>query len=294
MKKTNLLFNVFLLLTLFLSVITLILASLSLSLTYSEGIANIKVSSPISIIYIVFMTLSVLVPIVQAFVIKDYKITRAKSNTVFLKISSALVACALLVLAIYDLISIGKDALSNPHYSIETWRLLRTIIAIPSIFSIILNAFMKNARIPSFVRYACSISPVAWTLFSVLAIYFHQGPTPVPEFFKIMFSLVYIFGALFFLYDFKWNCLISNTKFYVAIVTLFTSFAFIVSLSSLVSLTLGGLTSDHTVISAVEMIATLSLGIYGLAKLLSIKRAISVTAKQEKAKTVHSPEKNEK
>ncbi|MBQ8546143.1 MAG: hypothetical protein IJ437_04300 [Clostridia bacterium] len=293
MKKTNSLFNIFLSITLFSSVIALIFASLSLSLRYSEVIANIKVNSPISIVFIIFMTLSVLLPVVQAFVIKDYKITRIKNDTIFSKISSILVSCLLFALSIADLVSIGKGASSNPYYSLEIWKLLRAFIAVPFILSLIFNSFLRNARIPAFVRYACSISPIAWTLFSVLAIYFHKGPAPMPEFFRIMFSLVYIFSALFFLYDFKWNYLTSNTKFYVAISTIFTSFSFIVSISSLVGL-IFGLSSNHIVISAVEMIASFSLGIYSLARLLSIKRAVSITAKQENAKIEHCLKQNEK
>lgn len=287
MKKTNLLLNIFLSITIFLSVIALIFASLSLSLTYTESVANIKTSSPFSIIFFVFLSLSVALPIVQAFVIKDYKITRTNETTVALKISSVLVVTALIALSIYDFILLTKG-LFDPSYPFEIWKLLRIFISIPFCINMIFKSFLRNARIPSFVRHALSITPVAWTLFSVLAIYFSKNAAPIPEFFKILFTLLYIFGALFFLYDFKWNYLMSNTKFYVAITMVFTSFAFIVPLSSFAGLMFGGISSTHIVISVVEMISAISLGIFGLAKILSIKHAISITAKQEEAKIAHS------
>ena len=293
MKKTNLLFNIFLSITLFLSVIALIFASLSLSLAYSETIANIKVNSPFSIIFIIFLSLSVLLPVVQAFVIKDYKITRAKENTIALKIASVLVICALAVLSVYDF-TMATKSLFDSAFPFEAWKFLRIIMAILFSISMILKSFLSKARIPSAIRHALSISPVAWTLFSVLAIYFSKSAAPVPEVFKILFSLLYIFGALFFLYDFKWISLTSNTKFYIAITTIFTSFTFIVSLSSLIGLMFGGLSSDHTIINAVEMATAFMLGVFGLAKILSIKRAIRVTAKQEVEKSEHSPEENKK
>ncbi len=280
MKKTNKLFNIFLFVSLGLTIFATVFSILSLCLTYTETIANIKVTNVFSLIFITFTTLAVAIPIAQSIVIKDFKITRAKNNMVFLKVASVLLMVALLALALYDFIAFCKGLSSKPS-TFATWKFFRIFITFPFVISLVLSLF-PQARTPSFVRYCCALTPVAWALFSVLAIYFHQGPTPVPEFFRITFSIIYIFASLFFLYDFKWNNMESSTRIYVALVSIFTIFTFIISVSSIIFLVVDETNDTNTVINVIEILTSIALSLYGLSKLIAFKRAVAITAKNEK------------
>ncbi len=281
MKRTNKLFNIFLLVSLALMLLATTLASLSICLTYRESISNIKVSSPFSILFIVFLVLALALPILQAILIKDYKITRTK-ETVLLKIASFTVIATLSILSLYDFVSAIENLSMTPSI-FETWKFIRIFASVPFIMSLVFTSFKKQIRINTFVRYAVSLFSTVWILFSLLAIYFQKGSPPIPEYFRIMLSFNYIFGALFFLYDFKWNDFVSSTRIYIALTTLFTSFSFVFAISSLIG-NIRMFSEKTTSVSIFEILVCLSFGIYGLAKLLSIKQAVCITAKQEKAK----------
>lgn len=281
MKRTNKLFNIFLLASLATTLLATTLASLSICLTYRESIANIKVLSPVSILFIVFIVFALALPIVQAIIIKDYKVTRAK-DTVLLKIASAITIAMLALLSLYDFVSMVKGLSMAPSI-FETWRFIRIFASFPFIMFLVFNSFKKQIKINNYVRYAVSLFSTAWILFSLLAIYFHKGSPPIPEYFRIMLSFNYIFGALFFLYDFKWNDFVSNTRVYIALTSLFTTFSFVFSISALIG-NIRMFSEKTTSISIFEILVCLAFGIYGLSKLLSIKQAVSITATQEKAK----------
>ena len=281
MKKTNKIFNIFLFASLILTLFALVFTTLSICLTYKESVSNIQVSSPFSILFIVFLALALALPIAQAIVIKDYKITRAK-DTIFLKLAAIITVAALGTLSFYDFISAIKGISSSPSI-FETWRFIRILASIPFIISLVLNSFKKQIKINSFIRYTVSLFSTAWILFSLLSIYFHKGSPPIPEYFRIMLSFNYIFGALFFLYDFKWNDFESSTRIYVALTTLFTTFSFVFATSALIG-NFAVFSEKTTSISVFEVILCLTFGIYGLAKLLSIKKAVCITAKQEELK----------
>lgn len=281
MKRTNKLFNIFLLASLATTLSATTLASLSICLTYRESISNIKVFSPFSILFIVFLVFALALPIVQAIIIKDYKVTRAK-DTVLLKIASAITIAMLTILSLYDFVSMVKGLSMAPSI-FETWRFIRIFASFPFIMFLVFNSFKKQIKINNYVRYAVSLFSTAWILFSLLAIYFHKGSPPIPEYFRIMLSFNYIFGALFFLYDFKWNDFVSSTRIYIALTTLFTTFSFTFSISALIG-NIKMFSEKTTSISIFEILVCLAFGIYGLAKLLSLKQAVSITTKQENAK----------
>ncbi len=284
MKKTNKLFNVFLLISLVFTVLGTIFSLLALFSTYTEAEANIKTTSFASILFIVFASLSFILTIAQAIVIKDYKVTRAKDNMIFIKVASAILILALLVLVLYDFIMTLVGISSSP-VRFETWKFFRIIVSFLFIASLILTIFQEKIKVPSFVRYACALGPVAFCLFSDLAIYFSPGPGTVPEFFRITFSVAYIFGALFALYDFKWNTLGSSTKIYVLLTTFFVSFGLMISFSSIIFIFFGNLTSGHAIVNLFEAFVLLLFSIFALSKLIALKRAVSITAKSEPEKS---------
>ena len=283
MKKTNKLFNIFLLISLALTIFGVTFATLSLFLTYTESIANVRILAAPTIIFIVFASLSFILPLVQAIVIKDYKITRAKSDMAFIKIASIFAILTLISLAIYDCIMLAVGFTSSSK-QFEIWKLFRIIVCLPCIFSLGFNLF-PTSRIPAFLRYACALAPIAFCLFSDLAIYFFPGAGTVPEFFRITFSIAYIFGALFFLYDFKWNAYESSTRIYVALTTIFTSFGLIIPISSLLYILFGDAPDGHTVVNIFESIVLLFFAVYSLSRLISLKRAVGITAKAETKKS---------
>lgn len=291
MKKTNKIFNVFLLAALAFTVLGIVFSTLALFLTYTEFRANIKVNSVHSILFIVFTSLAFLLPIAQAIVIKDYKVTRAKDDMLFVKIAAVLSILSLAVLAFYDLIMISKGVISIPT-RFETWKFFRMAIILPTVASLFFNLLPAKTKISPFIRYACALAPIAYCLFSNLSIYFNPGPGPVPEFFRITFSVAYIFGALFFLYDFKWNSLESSTRVYVALTTIFISLGFITSISSIIFILFANLTKGHTMVNVFEAFALLLLSIYALSKLIALKRAVEITANSEIQKSDTPPAKN--
>ena len=291
MKKTNKIFNVFLLATLAFVVLGIVFSTIALFLTYTEFRANIKVNSVYSILFIVFTSLAFLLPIAQAIVIKDYKVTRAKDDMLFVKIAAVLSILSLAVLAFYDLIMISKGVISIPT-RFETWKFFRMAIILPTVASLFFNLLPAKTKISPFIRYACALAPIAYCLFSDLSIYFNPGPGTVPEFFRITFSVAYIFGALFFLYDFKWNSLESSTRVYVALTTIFVSLGFITSISSIIFILFANLTKGHTMVNVFEAFALLLLSIYALSKLIALKRAIEITANSEIQKSDTPPAKN--
>ena len=282
MKKTNKLFNIFLIISLALTILGALFATLSLFSTYTEAVANVRILALPTVLFIVFASFSFILPIVQAILIKNYKITRAKDDMFLVKISSILAALAIFFLVIHDCVMLASK--------FETWKLFRIIIGIPFIFNLIFNIFPN--KVPSFVRYACALSPIAFCLFSNLAIYFHPGPGPVPEFFRITFSVVYIFGALFFLYDFKWNSYESSTRIYVALTTIFTSLGFIVSISSLLYIAFGDMAFGHSVVTFFEAFVLILFATYALSKVFALKRAVGITTSLENKKTDTPPTEN--
>ena len=281
MKRTNKLLNIFLLASLALTLLATTFASLSVCLTYKESISNIKISSPFSIFFIIFIVSALALPIAQAIIIKDYKITRAK-DTIFLKIAAIITIVALAVLSLYDFISAVSGISTNPPI-FETWRFIRIFAAVPFIASLVFTAFKKQIKVNNYIRYVVSLFSTAWILFSLLAIYFHKGSPPIPEYFRIMLSFNYIFGALFFLYDFKWNDFASSTRVYIALTTLFTTFSFVFATAGLIG-NIRMFSEATTSISIYEIGVCLAFGVFGLAKLTSIKQAVCITTKQEKAK----------
>lgn len=290
MKKTNKIFNVFLLTTLAFVVLGVVFSTLALFLTYTEFKGNIKVNSVYSILFIVFTSLAFLLPIAQAIVIKDYKVTRAKNDMLFIKIASLISIVSLTVLALYDLIMIANGVASTP-VRFETWKFFRMAIVLPVAASLFFNLLPTKIKVYPFIRYACALAPIAYCLFSDLSIYFNPGPGTVPEFFRITFSIAYIFGALFFLYDFKWNDLESSTRVYVALTTIFTSLGFITSISSIIFMLFANLTKGHTMVNVFEAFTLLLLSIYALSKLMALWRAVSITAKSEIQKSDTPPSK---
>ena len=291
MKKTNKLFNLFLLASLALTIIGVIFASLSLFLTYKEDIANIKVASFPAVLFIIFITVSFIIPIIQAIVIKDYKITRAKDDMIFIKVSSIIAILAILALALYDLITLAKGISQTPAV-FETWKFFRMLTTLPIALSFVFNLFPNKIRVPSFLRYGCSILTVAFCLFSCLAIYFNPGPGDMPEFFEITFSVAFIFGALFFLYDLKWNVLDSSTRIYIALTSIFASLGFTISFSSSAFILFGNTTSGHTMVNFFEALLLLAFSVYAFSKLIALKRAVGITAKSENQKSDTPPTKN--
>ena len=110
MKKSLLFYKIFMPLTLGLTVVALTFSIQSLLITFDMNIGYIMVSHPLAILFIVFISLSLVAPIVLSILAKETKIiTRTKSSSTFHKIAIIILIVALACVTIFDSVILVKE-----------------------------------------------------------------------------------------------------------------------------------------------------------------------------------------
>ncbi len=299
MKKSKQLYSIFLPIIFGVGVLGIVFNTLALSLAYSSDISNIRVSSPFSILFIVFTSLSFIAPIVLAVLSKETKIiTRTKSGSIFSKVASAIVIISIVTLMVYDAIILIKEFnLANEIFKasfeatlgdclkqyFEVWRLFRVLLTIPFVGHLILLYLPKNAKMSPTIKAPLHMGAILWCIVTPIIIYFYGGTPPMPEYFRVTFSIMFILFTLFLLFDFKWIYFESSIRVYSALTAITFSFAFIISLGTLIGIIAnrGVLTLTEISVSVFEIVASLSLAIYILSKWLEISNTVNIVFKKE-------------
>lgn len=306
MKRSNLLFKIFMPVTLGLTILALIFNALSLILTYSQDTGNIRLSSVFSILFIVFTSLSIILPIILSVLAKETSIiARTPSKSLFSIVASGIAITVLIALAIFDCVILTKELMmvstSNTFFEslsqyFEFWRLARVVLTIPFIVHLVIGILPSKLRVPMPLKAFCHSMAILWCTITPVIVYFFKGTPPTTEYLRITYSILFIFLTFFFLYDFKWNYLETSFRVYSAITTIAASFTLIISLASLISIIARGdyllITDaekyqsifDIHCISFFEILTALALGVLALSKVVSIFKTVNIVAKvQDKA-----------
>lgn len=298
MKQSQLIYKIFLPITLLLLVLATIFNSLSLSLTYDSFTSNIGIGSPLSILFIVFVSLCFAAPIVLGFLTKETSIiTRTVKNTIFEKVAASIVILSLLALLGYDVVILFQEiayAADIQGYTMsfsealkqhfELWRLFRAILTIPFIVHLVFG-FLPKSSVSTLVKAFFHCTAILWCMMTPIIIYFYSGTPPIPEYFRITFSIMFILFTLFLLFDFKWIYFDSSIRIYSALTLMTFIFASVISVGTVVGLIANSeLSINELSLSLFEVIVSISLAIYSLSKWLEIYKTVNIVAENEEGK----------
>ena len=298
MKKSSKTYSIFLIAFALITLMGIVFCTLSLCLSYDFKISNIRLNNAFSILFIVFSSLCFATPIILSIITKPTgKITRTINGTLFFKIASGFLIASLLPLMVYDSILVVKEfwlltkvyvytgsslfACFKQYF--ELWRFLRILLSFPLIGHLSFTFLPKEADVPRSLKTVFHVCAVFWPIVTPIMYYFY--PTmpdthPIPEFFKVTFSVLFIMLTLFFLFEFKWIYFEPGIRVYSAITAITSMFAFIVSVSTIISV-IGKLTIYEMSISIFEVIVSLVLAFFVLAKWIETYKTIKIVAKQE-------------
>ena len=304
MKKSLLFYKIFMPLTLGLTVVALTFSIQSLLITFDMNIGNIKVSHPLAILFIVFISLSLIAPIVLSILAKETKIiTRTKNSSTFHKIAIIILIAALACVTVFDSVILVKELIKlssalardakltlfeGLSQYFEAARLLRMILSIPFIAYLVFELTGNKSKSTFATRAFCNSMAILWCAITPVVFYFFNGSPPITEYMHITYSIAFIFIAIFFLYDFKWNYLETSFRIYSPITTITAIYSLVISIASIIAVIarrdsliitnfwdyLGGATDfrygifDIHAVNLFEIILLLAFGVFALSKVI--------------------------
>jgi len=231
-----------------------------------------------SMLFILSLLASLAYIVYFAWNTKKIHITRIrKQSTSFLMLATWLAAAMMLILFIYETITLATlikvGALASFGF-IRTMRYLLTIVTFAYFLIAALPQKIRRKKIeaPKLVKYFTSIGTILWAIFGLLSVYFYDKMT-TNNILKIWQIIVYLVFIFFFLMEAKFEHIKPDGFFYIGacLGTYIITMAFCVT--TIIALA-AGFVSDNMAFTEIELVMSFTIGFYAYARVHAIQRTI--------------------
>lgn len=286
MEKTLSLFKKFLPIIIVVSFVATVFGLFTLMYYYDKSTISIQFKNIIPIITAVFLVAAYGVAICFSLKVKTLHIKRIKKDSNFSKFATALAAVLVTALFLFNFIQLVQNS------SLPVFKVLRLIVSIPFIAYLVLGLIprkinRKVVKIPTWLTYIASVCAILWCIFSLLALYFWSGPQALPttNVFRLFHLFYYAVAIVFFISEVGFEIFSKGHKLYVLASSCLFITSCVITGSIMFAIFLGKI--PEVSLSAIEIFASFSIGIYALSKMFAVGKTISHVMKQEDSSRSH-------
>ena len=232
---------------------------------------SVKLRFPhiVTIMLYLFVIATIGIAIFASVKAKSINVTHIKKQYKFFQFASVFCAIMMMIFFIYEcVISITKANFQLYFF----FRASRWLLTIPFCAYFIVQALPKKIKrtkiqIPRWAKVTLSVCAILWCVFGILTTYFsglqHNDIT------KITLLLVYVAIAIFFVFEGEFEFVKSAHKPYMISAFACTALAFAFPLGISIAKIFGKI-SPYRAFSQPELLLTIALGIYALAKMFAL------------------------
>ena len=257
--------------------LNVIFSVVAYGLDFDKVSATYKFPATTTILFFVFLGLSVGFAFYFSANTKHLYITKIRKKSNFLKLSSWLAASVLIFLFLVETARlVAFDHIADPA-KFDGWRIARYVLTIPFAAYFIIMVFptkikKKKIIIPNAIKYILDIVAIAWCIVSVFSFYFYDKLT-ITNSFMIWEIVLYTIAALFFVFEARFEHLKANNFLYVLFASLLCIVSFTYSISSIIALS-SNFFQVNTYSSEPQLLADFGIGLYALARLYAIPKTM--------------------